>query len=167
MSDSSNPQIAHRDMKRAEPRPTQLGVDTAEIQERVRASQIDDTRDTFKLYAQEWLHKYTGSEDDCREFFVANFDGRVKDEDWRIAAPFDGSKNVWLECRLWSVLAECKTMTIAETWRQHFIDGGRSTLENTRIVGRNSRDEVVLRDYGVKKLVGVREKLEKDRAASE
>lgn len=146
MSDTS----AHREMKKAEPRPTQLVTDSHTIQEQVR---MMDTQDTYKVYVKDWLHKHTGSAEECNAVFAEKFEGRVEDGDWKIEPPFDGSRYAWLQLRLWNVAGEYKQQDHAEESVPYVMQQFGVPAEDVRVVGRNSRDEVLLNDYGVKKLV--------------
>lgn len=150
MSDPS-PQQARRDQIRDEKRPQQLVTDSATITERTRSN---DTQDTFKVYAKEWQHKHTGTKEECEAFFLLKYAGRVAEGDWKVEPAFDDADWFWLSLRIWNVLGEFKYQYLAEEHADRIIAEGRCSKDNIRVVGRNSRPEVELKDYGIKKLVG-------------
>lgn len=123
------------------PRPTQLGSSSSEIAEEVR--QVRDTADTWKVYRKEWIvvsHCETREEADSAVSLV--WQGRVLPEDIRLTAE-EGP--LFIEVFLWNQKSEWKHHAMAEIDAKGY--GG-----DARVVGRNSREETLLRDYGIKRL---------------
>lgn len=127
-------------------KPSQIsGLSSAELRERVLASEPD----TFKVYVKEWVHRFTGTYEACKAELVKRYEGRVEQTDWSIAAVATGRYNLTL--RLWNVDSEWKDRARA----MERATGGRAVElhPDVRVVQRNSREEVELRDYSVKKIV--------------
>lgn len=134
--------------KDTSPRPSQLGKDSADI--RAEVQEALDAKDTWRVYVKEWIVRWTGPEDWCRAVFVEKYQGRVTDHDWRIVdhprLPFLQV----LEIRLWNLRSECKLQSDADLERRRLQSAG----VDCALVGRHTRSEVELTDYGVKKLKG-------------
>jgi hypothetical protein len=112
--------------------------------------------DTWKVYVKDWLIVFTSPTDselgmaECSVVFDDKFDGRVKESDSRITPMFDtGLTKYYLELRLWNPVGEFKTEELAKDFAVSVYTAHPEFL----IVGRNSRDEQVLQDYGKVKLV--------------
>lgn len=144
----------------AAPRPQQLGATSDDIREAVSA--VRETEDTWKVYRKEWQIKFvstavgTAGMEEASAFFEKKYAGRVEDDDVRYQVPIPENnpedQPVYLELNLWNVKGEWKHSMQAQA---HAAEVGDAV-----VVGRNSREEHNLKDYGIKKLVGVRQKLE-------
>lgn len=102
---------------------------------------------TWRVYTQDWgFYRRFSGEDEPEAEFDATFEGRVRAEDWEVRNDPE-ARNPWeLWVRLWNVRGEWKTEALA----RQFAEG----LEgDVRVVARNSKDEHVLRQYGVLKLI--------------
>lgn len=144
MVEPISPQAARREQIQSEHRPSAQ----MDIKELVKAT---ETQDTFKIYVKEFHHYFTGTLEQCQAEFKSRYEGRLHDGDWRIRPPFDGSVLLWLELSTWNVRGEFKTESYASEFAEQIDDSSDNLYQ---IVGRNSRAEVELKDYGVKKLIG-------------
>jgi hypothetical protein len=144
---------ARREQVKAFERPEVLsGVDIKQAVQSVR-----ETNDTFKVYVKEWLMVFAsiapvkaGGEQEVLDRFEEKYAGRVRDEDVRLepsssVSPDDYSMRLML--RLPNVKGEFKTRALASA----YVD--EQGFEDASIVSRNSRDEHVLKDYSIKKLL--------------
>lgn len=143
---------AHRAEVEALPRPDigVAGLDSRGVMAEARKAAEIDT--TTRVYRKDWLFdtRHT-TEEGARIHFATKYAGRIIDDDWRIT-PAPIGPGVYLEIRKWNILGEFKTQELAE----EFVQTNRAVVpdtEDVRIVTRNSRDEHLLMDYGVKKLV--------------
>jgi len=142
-----NAQVAHREEIKAAPRPQQLGRDSKDIAEAVQSL---ETEDTFKVYIKEFLQKFTGTKEECEAQYTKLYEGRVEQEDFKIEQPWSGAKYHVLSLRIWNIAGEFKDKPLADAYAET-IPADRGQVS---VVGRNSRDEVLLKDYGIKKLSG-------------
>jgi hypothetical protein len=139
-----------REQVGAAPRPTLLGAASDEIAEAVR--HVRETPDTWKVYEKVWTRQGVyAAAPPAQAAFDVKFAGRVEDDDWRIVpvpwGPHAADRMV--EVRLWTTVSEWKTRDLAEEWAVAQAASDRQF----RIVARSSREETLLREYGVKKLV--------------
>lgn len=119
-----------------------VGATTADI---VKAAKANEINSTWRVYTKEWLPVWR----DCMEsgaqtMLAQKYEGRVKDEDWKITEDDEGMDWV-LSLRLWNVKAEWKTKELADT---HALELAATTGEEPEVVARNSRKEHVLANYG-------------------
>lgn len=150
---------ARRDQVAGAPRPKQLVDRDTTIQEEVRG--VRDTADTWKVYVQEWVVVHRAESFLAGQaHFEGRYEGRVEPEDVRWVntdySPVDPAENpdyaVLLQLRLWNQRGEWKTRPLADL---QATDLGVSEDLAIRIVGRNSREETLLKDYSIKRLVTV------------
>lgn len=126
-----------------EPRPQQIaGMDSSGI-----VSATKELASTWRVYRKEWVF------DSRHESFEAGllhsdetYQGRIEPEDIQLS-PDNGGDGVVVQVRRWNVAGEWKTHDRAI---KH-ADSLKDRFE-VQVVARNSRQEHVLKQYGVLKL---------------
>lgn len=144
-------------------RPTQLGITSGDIRD---AAGITETADHWHVYLKEWVTIGRGENPEAVNDLVAKFKGRVEDADLRFRSPWIPSTHwhpsmgetvrlgpVEVQCRMWNLVSAWTAPEDAEAYvgediPEHDVAG------NVRIVGRNTKEEVLLKDYGKKLLPG-------------
>lgn len=124
------------------------GKDTQGIIESVRTFRELDT--TYRVYRKDWLlDGRFASQEAAQSHGEAVYAGRLEDGDIEVRADDIGGWILWT--KRWNVVGEWKTQEQAGA---HLTELSTTTDHaDLRIVARNSRAEVVLRNYGVLKLV--------------
>lgn len=142
-------------MSRIERRTDRLsaGLDSRGLVDAVKGvREIDTTR---RVYVKEWLHDSRHPSEELAQHRLDDaYDGRLHDGDSRIIASENGREHV-LQTRRWNVSSEWKTEELALKAAASLTAGDYDSAD-VRVVVRNSRDEVELQDYGVKKLMVAR-----------
>lgn len=133
-------------------RPTQLGADTKAIQEAVRAAQVEDLEVPSRAYMKVWvIAMVTSSEEEANTLFEERYSGRVQEEDWRVRVHPAIEHRTLLELKLWNLMGEWKHREDALLHKSE-LEEELPDPGPIEVVLRGSRDEVKLREYGVKKL---------------
>lgn len=143
--------VARREAVAGMERPAKLS--SVDVGEEVR--KVRETSDTYKVYVREWLVVFVSDAagdagvEECRRRFREKYEGRVRDEDVRVegtSRKFPDRYGSRLMLCLPNVRGEFKTLALAEEFAGKF--------DGAVVVGRNSRDEYELKNYGLKKLLG-------------
>lgn len=119
-----------------------MSMEKSELVRQTKAAK--EIESSFRLYIREWI--YVGRhpiEEESNQDLNAMFGGRVRPEDMQTVKDWDGS---WLMMvRRWNLAAEVKTEVLAA----EFLDALMSEGYEAQMVGRNSRAEHSLVQYGV------------------
>lgn len=140
--------VARREQVKSFQRPERL----SDLDIKQSVSEVRETADLWRVWVPEWLIVFTSTkpgdagEVEAKEFFLAKYHERVRDEDVRYT-PISQKRayGTRLELRLPNIKAEFKHKADAEAY-------AASQFPGATIVARNSRDEYALREYGNKKL---------------
>lgn len=141
-----------------ESRPTQLGITSGDIRD---AAGITETADHWHVYLKEWLIMARGeTAEEAEVLFERRWKGRVEHEDMRYGVVWSAPLGIDSEpqaievhLRLWNLVSAWTSREDAEAYVGEDMPE-HDKAGNVRIVGRNTKEEVMLKDYGRKLLPG-------------
>lgn len=124
------------------------GLDSAGVVAKAKAAK--EIESTYRVYVQEWLtYSRHATEEEARQRIAEKHEGRLRPEDIR-TVPDHGAYLVQL--RRWNVAGEWKTWKLATDHLARLIADSGHTEDSAKVVGRNSRTEHLMRQYGDLKL---------------